>query len=87
VPDIQIPNDTYDIIIVGGGPGGLTAGLYASRADMKTLLLEGNAQASQITMTDMIENYPGIPSIGGFELNDTFKNRPFHSVWRSDRSR
>jgi len=75
VPDIQIPNDTYDIIIVGGGPGGLTAGLYASRADMKTLLLEGNAQASQITMTDMIENYPGIPSIGGFELNDTFKKQ------------
>jgi len=75
VPDIQIPKDTYDIVIVGGGPGGLTAGLYASRADMKTLLLEGNAQASQITMTDMIENYPGIPAIGGFELNDTFKKQ------------
>ncbi|MBN2397800.1 MAG: thioredoxin-disulfide reductase [Deltaproteobacteria bacterium] len=65
----------YDIVIVGGGPGGLTAGLYAARADMKTLLLEGNAQASQITMTDMIENYPGLPSIGGFELNDTFKKQ------------
>jgi thioredoxin reductase (NADPH) len=65
----------YDIVIVGGGPGGLTAGLYAARADMKTLLLEGNAQASQITMTDVIENYPGIPSIGGFELNDTFKKQ------------
>jgi thioredoxin reductase (NADPH) len=75
VPDIRIPKDTYDIIIVGGGPGGLTAGLYASRADMKTLLLEGNAQTSQITMTDMIENYPGIPAIGGFELNDTFKKQ------------
>jgi thioredoxin reductase (NADPH) len=75
VPDIQIPKDTYDIIIVGGGPGGLTAGLYASRADMKTLLLEGTAQASQITMTDVIENYPGFPSIGGFELNDTFKKQ------------
>ena len=75
MPDIQIPKDTYDIVIVGGGPGGLTAGLYASRADMKTLLLEGNAQASQITMTDMIENYPGIPAIGGFELNDTFKKQ------------
>lgn len=70
-----MPKDIYDVIIVGGGPGGLTAGLYASRADMKTLLLEGNAQASQITMTDMIENYPGIPAIGGFELNNTFKNQ------------
>jgi len=75
MPDINIPEDTYDIIIVGGGPGGLTAGLYASRADMKTLLLEGNAQASQITMTDMIENYPGVPEISGFELNDTFKKQ------------
>ena len=73
--DIRIPEDMYDIVIVGGGPGGLTAGLYAARADMKTLLLEGNAQASQITMTDMIENYPGISSIGGFELHDTFKKQ------------
>ena len=73
--DIKIPDDTYDIIIVGGGPGGLTAGLYAARADMKVLLLEGNAQASQITMTDMIENYPGVPEISGFELNDTFKKQ------------
>ncbi len=73
--DIQIPNDTYDIIIVGGGPGGLTSGLYAARADMRTLLVEGNAQASQITMTDMIENYPGVPAIGGFELNDSFKRQ------------
>ena len=73
--DINISEDTYDIIIVGGGPGGLTAGLYTSRADMKVLLLEGNAQASQITMTDMIENYPGVPEISGFGLNDTFKKQ------------
>ena len=71
----QIPQEAYDIVIIGGGPGGLTAGLYASRADMKTLLVEGNAQASQITMTDLIENYPGIPAVGGFELNDTFKKQ------------
>jgi len=75
MPDINISEDTYDIIIVGGGPGGLTAGLYTSRADMKVLLLEGNAQASQITMTDMIENYPGVPEISGFGLNDTFKKQ------------
>ncbi len=73
--DINISEDTYDIIVVGGGPGGLTAGLYTSRADMKVLLLEGNAQASQITMTDMIENYPGVPEISGFGLNDTFKKQ------------
>jgi len=75
VPDINIPKDTYDIVIVGGGPGGLAAGMYAARADMKVLLLEGNAQASQITMTDMIENYPGISEISGFELNDRFKKQ------------
>ena len=75
MPDINIPEDTYDTIIVGGGPGGLTAGLYAARADMKVLLLEGNAQASQITMTDMIENYPGVSEISGFELNDRFKKQ------------
>jgi len=73
--DVTIPDDTYDSIIVGGGPGGLTAGLYAARADMKVLLLEGNAQASQITMTDLIENYPGVSEMGGFELNDTFKRQ------------
>jgi len=75
MPDVNIAEYTYDIIIVGGGPGGLTAGLYAARADMKVLLLEGNAQASQITMTDMIENYPGVSEMSGFELNDTFKKQ------------
>ncbi|MEA2013886.1 MAG: thioredoxin-disulfide reductase [Thermodesulfobacteriota bacterium] len=75
MPDNNIQRDTYDIIIIGGGPGGLTAGLYAARANMKVLLLEGNAQASQITMTDMIENYPGISEINGFELNNMFKKQ------------
>jgi len=73
--DIRIPEDIYDIVIVGGGPGGLTAGLYASRASQKVLLLEGNSTVSQITVTDMIENYPGIPEIGGFELIDRFKKQ------------
>jgi len=73
--DIRIPEDVYDIVIVGGGPGGLTAGLYASRASQKALLLEGSSTVSQITVTDMIENYPGIPEIGGFELIDRFKKQ------------
>jgi thioredoxin reductase (NADPH) len=73
--DIKIPEDVYDIIIVGGGPGGLTAGLYAARASYKVLLLEGSFTTSQITVTDMIENYPGIPGVSGFELIDLFKKQ------------
>jgi len=73
--DIRIPENVYDVIIIGGGPGGLTAGLYASRANQKVLLLEGSSTVSQITVTDMMENYPGIPEIGGFELIDRFKKQ------------
>jgi len=67
--------DRYDVIIIGGGPGGLTAGLYCGRSRMKTLLLEGSSTVSQITVTDIIENYPGIPDIGGFELIDRMKGQ------------
>lgn len=65
---IKIPEGAYDVIIAGGGPGGLTSGLYSSRAGMKTLLLEGNVTVSQITVTDVVENYPGLPNIAGPEL-------------------
>ncbi len=71
-----MPAHDYDLIIVGGGPAGYTAGIYAARADLKTLLIEGAGTVSQITITDIIENYPGIPDgIGGFELMQLFKNQ------------
>lgn len=72
---INIPENVYDIIIIGGGPGGLTAGLYASRANLKVLLFEGNSTVSQITVTDMIENYPGLPGVTGAELVNRFKEQ------------
>ena len=62
-------NTEYDIIIAGGGPAGLTAGLYASRARLKTLLLEKATLGGQIIKSDQIENYPCFEKgISGFEL-------------------
>jgi thioredoxin reductase (NADPH) len=58
----------YDIIIVGGGPAGLTAGLYAARANMNAVLLEGKDVGGEILNTDLIEDYPGFESVTGAEL-------------------
>ncbi|SEM81737.1 thioredoxin reductase (NADPH) [Syntrophus gentianae] len=66
----------YDVVIIGGGPAGLTAGLYASRGGLKSLLLEGESSVSQITVTDLVENYPGFPEgINGYDLVERFKTQ------------
>lgn len=72
----KLPEYDYDTIIIGGGPAGYTAGIYAARSGLKTLLVEGAATVSQITITDLIENYPGIPEgINGFDLMQLFKKQ------------
>lgn len=59
----------YDVIIIGGGPAGLTAGMYGSRAMLNVLLLEKVAPGGQILVTDWIENYPGFPEgLSGADL-------------------
>ncbi len=59
----------YDLVIVGAGPAGLCAGIYAARAKMNVLILEKTAPGGQIIITDWIENYPGFPDgISGFDL-------------------
>jgi len=66
----------YDVIIIGGGPAGLTAALYTGRARLKTLLLEKIAPGGQAAVAWTIENYPGFPEgIGGPELMDRFKKQ------------
>jgi len=69
-------NNLYDVLIIGGGPAGFTAGIYAARASLKVLLIEGTTTVSQITVTDLIENYPGMPAgINGFELMQLFRQQ------------
>jgi thioredoxin reductase (NADPH) len=65
-----VTTKTYEVIIIGGGPGGLTAGLYTSRARLGTLLIESALFGGQMTTTELIENYPGFPQgITGDELS------------------
>ncbi len=67
---------THDLVIIGGGPGGLSAGLYAARAKLDVLLLEKAAHGGQMLTTFLVENYPGFPEgIGGFELADLMRKQ------------
>lgn len=63
----------YDLIIIGGGPAGLSAGIYAVRFGLDTLVLERNEISGQISMADIVENYPGFPSISGLELMERYR--------------
>ena len=63
-------NAVYDTIIIGGGPAGYSAALYAARAGLSTLVIERFSAGGQAAITDIIENYPGFDEgIGGFELS------------------
>lgn len=63
---------SYDLIIVGGGPAGLAAGIYAKRAALNTVLVEKGVVGGQVAITKGVENYPGFIEIEGFELCNKF---------------
>ena len=65
----------YDIIIVGGGPGGLACGQYSARAGRKTVILEEMAPGGQCMIIDEIENYPGLEKLSGYELASKFEQQ------------
>jgi len=65
----------YDAIILGGGPAGLTAGIYLSRAKVKTLILNEGTIGGQMVLTHEIANYPGVENISGFQLSNIMKKQ------------
>jgi thioredoxin reductase (NADPH) len=66
----------HDLVIVGAGPAGLTAGVYASRGRLDTVILERNMAGGQIALTELVENYPGFPEgISGFDLSEKMKEQ------------
>ncbi|MGX6592070.1 FAD-dependent oxidoreductase [Cetobacterium ceti] len=67
----------YDLIIIGGGPGGLSAGIYAGRAQMDVLIIEKGEPGGQIATTSEVVNYPGIKEISGSDLGHKMKSQAY----------
>src|SRR5674476_391274 len=68
-------NNHYDAIIIGAGPAGLTAGIYLSRAKLKTVIVNEGTIGGQLVLTHEIANYPGVESISGYQLANIMKRQ------------
>jgi len=70
IPDNDAEEIETDLVIVGGGPAGLTAGIYAARSGLKAVVVERGALGGQVATTPVVENYPGLTQVGGKTLVD-----------------
>jgi len=70
IPENDVEEVETDLVIVGGGPAGLTAGIYAARSGLKAVVIEKGALGGQVATTPVVENYPGLTQVGGKALVD-----------------
>ncbi|HEX7393679.1 MAG TPA: thioredoxin-disulfide reductase [Anaerolineaceae bacterium] len=76
---VKKPKNLVDVLILGSGPAGLAAALYAARAELKPLVLTGMEFGGQAALTNTIENYPGFPEgVGGAQLGELFQKQAEH---------
>ena len=70
IPDSEETEVETDLVIIGGGPAGLSAGIYAARSGLKTVVVEKGVLGGQVALTPVVENYPGLKQVGGKALVD-----------------
>jgi thioredoxin reductase (NADPH) len=70
IPESDAAEVDTDLVIIGGGPAGLTAGIYAARSGLRAVIIERDALGGQVAMTPVVENYPGFTQVGGKALVD-----------------
>jgi thioredoxin reductase (NADPH) len=80
IPESTAELVTVDVLIVGGGPAGLTAGIYSERSGLKTAVIERDTLGGQVALTPMVENYPGFTQVGGKTLVDIMVNHALQYV-------
>ncbi|MBN2059862.1 MAG: FAD-dependent oxidoreductase [Deltaproteobacteria bacterium] len=80
IPESDAKKVEADLVIVGGGPAGLTAGIYATRSGLTTVIIEKGALGGQIVNTPIVENYPGLTQVGGRTLVDLMVNHAMEYV-------
>ena len=80
IPDNDAGEVEADLVIVGGGPAGLTAGIYSARSGLRTVIIEKGALGGQVATTPIVENYPGLTQVGGKALVDLMTSHALEYV-------